>query len=88
MRHSSDSTARETDEEIFQKFVDKTKRLFEKHGLSIMFTFQDHIGIRDEKGFIEIFTYDRPTNPRFEKEFFQFDWSVAGEVKTIRIKPI
>lgn len=89
MRDTNDLICKEkSDREVFKEFSDKLKKLIEENGFNLKYMFAHHLAIPYEGGFLEVYDYDRPFNPRFEDELLKFDWYLVNEVRTICIKLI
>lgn len=86
MRYTSVKKSGLSDKEVFVSFVRETKALFEERGLKLG-VIHDRVLITCEEGVVEVFHYDRPTNPRFEGDIFKFDWEFVNEKRVVNIRP-
>lgn len=88
MRDTRDLNNGLSDKEVFKEFSNKLKELIEENGFRLEYLFANQLAIPYKGGFLEVYDYDRPFNPRFEDGLLKFDWYLANEVRTIGIELI
>lgn len=71
---------------VFNKFKSDVKALFDEKGIELKYVLSNYIVIYYKSGFLEVYDYDRPRNPRFEDGFFKFDYSFLGKTRTIKLE--
>lgn len=74
-----------TDDEVFDEFKTKLKSLTEMAEPFKVYFLHNHIGILYKNGFLEVYNYDRPVNPRLHGNRLSFDYYIAGERHEIQI---
>lgn len=86
MRDSRSSEYMLSDQEVFSQFKINLERVMKENGFELKFSFRDRVGILYKGGFLEVYDYDRPRNPRFEDGKLVIDWPLVGELRSIAIE--
>lgn len=86
MRDTRNEEFQLSDMEVFNQFKEELRVVLEQNGYTLKYEMDDKVAIPYKGGFLEIFYYDRPSNPVIENGILTIDWSLVGVSRKIAIE--